>query len=167
MPFHPIAWLSTDATVQRLQSAGIAKLRDAAWMAGTWNAHEKVDGPGRVRDLGIATYIIADTMRGRWIFGSDGKSREFFYLTFDPLAGQWVLAKIEAASAYALLTSRSGWNNGRIVFTGQAAYTYGVGYRKRTTIIRLNPKEFAVYDEQAAPDGKFAPVDEYDFRRVQ
>ncbi|MFY9781458.1 MAG: hypothetical protein WAJ85_13225 [Candidatus Baltobacteraceae bacterium] len=136
-------------------------------MSGTWDTRLHVAGAARQPNPNESSYVIDMTMKGRWIFGAEGKGRDFFFLGYDPLAGHWTMLQLDGSPGYALLVSPLGWQNGHISFYGDAAYTSGVQYRKRATISRLNARQFTLSDEQVAPDGSYLPLDRYDFTKVQ
>ncbi len=129
-------------------------------MMGTWHAHnfENV-GDGQQRDLGTNTYVFAQTMKGRWIFGADGKASDYFYITYDPFAEHWALVRMNADPSYGIWISDRGWRGNSIEFTSTYAYALGRPYQRRTTIVRKGAKAFGMYDEEQLPDGSWTSDD--------
>jgi hypothetical protein len=166
-PFVPLSARADDSVVAGARSAPIVQLRQAAWMSGTWDARVRVAGAARQSPAGESSYVIDMTMKGRWIFGAEGKGRDFFFLGYDPLASHWVLLQLDGSPGYALLVAPLGWQNGHISFFGDASYSDGLQYRKRATISRVSARQFILSDEQVAPDGSYLPIDRYDFTKVQ
>ena len=106
-------------------------------------------------------------MNGRWIFGSDGKSRDFFYLTYDVPANQWACVRIRSNPSYALAVSADGWKDGRITFSGDSSWLDGRHFRLRTTLVRRNARSFTLYDEEQLPDGAWIPDEQIEFTRAR
>ncbi|MGP6190731.1 MAG: hypothetical protein ACLPSH_11765 [Vulcanimicrobiaceae bacterium] len=136
-------------------------------MKGTWDARSRVAGSDPQARAAESSYVIDLTMRGRWIFAAEGKSRDFFFIGYDRPARHWILLQLDGSPDYALLVAPGGWQDGRIAFFGGAAYTSGWNYRKRTTIVRRGSDQFTLSDDELAPDGSYLPVDRYDFTKVQ
>lgn len=156
-----------DPRVRESLSRPIGELARFAWMAGTWNARDIVQLPGgRTRDLGLNTYVFAETMKGRWLFGADGKAKDELYITYDALAGQYVLVRIEADPSYGVWVSRSGWTGNQIAFTSSGAYADGRLYRRRVTIVRRDARSFSIYDDEQLPNGVWLPDDEIELTKT-
>ena len=150
----------TDPRVLSIVAHPIAELSRFAWIAGTWRAHNVMELPGgRSRDLGLNTYVFAQTMKGRWIFGADGKAQDELYLTFDPFSKRYVLLRLEGNPSYGLWVSDTGWQGNKIVFVSAAAFANGRGYRRRLTIIRKDASTFAIYDEEQLANGAWTADD--------
>jgi hypothetical protein len=149
-----------DPDVQAMLRRSIALLSSFNWMTGTWHAHnfENV-GDGQQRDLGTNTYVFAQTMKGRWIFGADGKASDYFYITYDPFAEHWALVRMNVDPSYGIWISERGWRGNSIEFTSTYAYALGRPYQRRTTIVRKGPKAFGMYDEEQLPDGSWTSDD--------
>jgi hypothetical protein len=149
-----------DPDVQAMLRRSIPLLSSFNWMTGTWHAHnfENV-GDGQQRDLGTNTYVFAQTMKGRWIFGADGKASDYFYITYDPFAEHWALVRMNVDPSYGIWISERGWRGNSIEFTSTYAYALGRPYQRRTTIVRKGPKAFGMYDEEQLPDGSWTSDD--------
>jgi hypothetical protein len=156
----------TDPRILSIIAHPIAELSRFAWIAGTWRAHNVMELPGgRSRDLGLNTYVFAQTMKGRWIFGADGKAQDELYLTFDPFAKRYVLLRLEGNPSYGLWLSDGGWQGNKIVFLSAAAYANGREYRRRLTIIRKDASTFAIYNEEQLPNGVWTADDAVELTR--
>jgi hypothetical protein len=149
-----------DPDVQSMLRRSIQLLSTFNWMTGTWHARnfENV-GDGQQRDLGTNTYVFAQTMKGRWIFGADGKASDYFYITYDPFAEHWALVRMNVDPSYGIWISERGWRGNSIEFTSTYAYALGRPYQRRTTIVRKGPKAFGMYDEEQLPDGSWTSDD--------
>jgi len=139
------------------------------WMTGTWRATKAQEylSDGRPVDLGINTYVFASTMRGRWIFGGDGKATDYFYISFDPFARHWVLLRLGSNPSYGIWVSTEGWHLNEIIFTSNYSYVNGRQYRRRTTLIRKDPRTFGIYDEEQLPTGGWTIDDAIELTRQQ
>jgi hypothetical protein len=149
-----------DSGVKNILRRPIAQLSAFAWLTGTWHARNiEILGDGRQRDLGTNTYVFAQTMKGRWIFGADGKATDYFYITFDPFVQRWILVRMNPSPAYGIWTSDRGWQRNTIEFTSTYAYSTGRPYRRRITIDHKDPRSFNIYDEEQLPDGSWTSDD--------
>jgi hypothetical protein len=149
-----------DPDVSGVLHRSISLLSTFNWMMGTWNAHNVEEmGDGRQRDLGTNTYVFAQTMKGRWIFGADGKATDYFYISYDPFAEHWILVRMNSNPSYGLWISERGWHGNTIEFTSTYAYALGRPYQRRTTLVRKDAKSFGIYDEEQLPDGSWTSDD--------
>lgn len=138
----------------------ISQLRAFAWLTGTWRAQTiEQSGDGQQHDLGTNIYVFAQTMKGRWIFGADGKATDYFYITYDPFAEHWILVRMNATPAYGVWTSDRGWQRNSIEFTSVFSYATGRPYRRRITIVQKDAKNFKIYDEEQLSDGSWTGDD--------
>jgi hypothetical protein len=143
LPARTIRQALLDPDAVRAARQPIRQLASFGWLAGTW--HGKDD-----------TYVFAFTMKGRWLFGADGKSNDFLYISYDPLDDVYVLERVEGSPAYGLWTSPGGWQGGRIVFTSEVAYVAGRPYHRRLTIERHGPNAFNLKEEEQLESGEWA-----------
>ncbi len=158
----------SDPNVINIIARPIRELSHFGWMSGTWRAHNVEELPdGKRRDLGINTYIFAFTMKGRWLFGADGKAQDEFYITYDPFANRYVLLRIEGDPSYGIWVSESGWRGNAIVFTSNFSYANGRQYRRRITIIHKDARTFGIYDEEELPDGSWTADDAVELTKQQ
>jgi hypothetical protein len=149
-----------DPNVLRNLAHPIAELSTFGWMTGTWSARNVREIPeAKTHDLTVNTYVFAFTMKNRWIFGADGKAKDEFYITFDPIARQYVLVRLEADPSYGIWVSSQGWRGNGIVFTSEVSYAYGQPYRRRVTIDHVNGRTFTIFDEEQLPDGSWSADD--------
>ncbi len=149
-----------DPTVQATIVRPIRELAQIGWLSGTWNAHsvERL-GDGSSRDGGTTTYVFGLTMKGRWLFGADGRGRDYLYMTFDPFSRKWVLLRFQGNPSYGLWNSENGWRGNRIEFTSSYSFANGRQYRRRLTIIHKDVRTCGIYDEEQLPDGSWTPDD--------
>ncbi len=158
----------SDPNVQSVVHHSIRQLSQISWMSGTWRAHnsERV-GVGRSRDLGLNTYVFGFTMHGRWLFGADGKASDFIYITYDPFAHRWALARLQGNPSYGIWISEGGWKGNRIVFETTFSYANGHPYHRRLTIIHKDARTFGIYDEEQLPDGSWTADDAVELTKQQ
>jgi len=150
----------SDPSVQSIVHRPIRQLSQISWMAGTWRASNSEHiGVGRMRYLGLNTYVFGFTMHGRWLFGADGKASDFLYITYDPFAHRWVLARLQGNPSYGIWLSQAGWKGNRIVFETTLSYANGHAYHRRLTIIHKDARTFGIYDEEQLPDGSWTADD--------
>jgi len=141
-----------DPHVQRLAHAPLRELAQFSWLAGTWRAASD-------------TYVFAPTMNGRWLFGADGKSSYYYYISFDPFTHQYVLVRLESTPSYSLSFSSQGWTGNRIVFTSALAYANGRPYRRRVTIEEKGARSFTISDDEQRADGTWTNDDTIDLTK--
>ncbi len=161
MPEQPtIPQTSIDPNVTRILAHPIGELSLFGWIPGTWSAHNVQQLPGgKAHDLGLNTYVFAFTMKNRWLFGADGKAKDEFYITYDPLARHYVLVRIEGNPSYGIWVSAQGWRGNAIAFTSPDAYANGHVYRRRVTIVKKDARAFTIFDEEQLADGSWAADD--------
>jgi len=157
---------ANDPAVQDLTLRPVRELSQISWMAGTWKAHsvEHINN-GKSRDHGVTTYVFGLTMRGRWLFGADGRARDYFYLTFDPFARHWVMLRFEDKPSYGFWVSGAGWRGNRIEFTSVYSVVNGRQYQRRLTIVHKDARAFGIYDEEQLPGGSWARDDSVELTR--
>lgn len=168
-PFQPTVPQSLeDPNVQAILHRSIRQLSSFGWLNGTWRAHNVEElGNGRQKDLGANTYVFAQTMKGRWIFGADGKASDYFYLTYDPFAQHWTLVRMNSNPSYGIWISDSGWHGNSIDFTSSYSYANGRQYRRRITIIHKDARTFGIYDEEQLSDGSWTGDDAVEFTKQE
>lgn len=149
--------LLADPDAKRILRAPIAQLSSVGWMAGTWHSIREVVRTSKFVPQAKAsgTYVFAYTMKGRWLFGADGRAVDFIYLTYDPFAEQWVLARLDRSPSYGIMTSRDGWRDNRIAFTSDLAYAGGTIRRRRLTIVRRSNAAMTFLDEEQRADASW------------
>lgn len=152
-----IAQTLDDPTVRATIAHPIPELQQIAWLVGSWRAHSDELRGGWSRDRGVTTYVFAPTMKGRWLFGADGKNRNYFFLTYDPFSRMWVMMRIDGNPSYGLWTSELGWQENRIEFDSPASIANGRMYHRRTTIIHKDARTFDIEDAEQRPDGSWTP----------
>jgi len=168
-PFQPsIPQSLEDPNVQSILHRQIAQLSQLSWMTGTWRAHNVEElGDGRQHDLGLNTYVFAPIMKGRWMFGGDGKGTDFFYITYDPFAQRWTLVRLNETPAYGIWISDRGWRGNSISFTTTYSYAVGRQYARRLTIIHKDARTWGIYDEEQLSDGSWTGDDAVELTKQQ
>lgn len=155
-----------DPTVRGIIARPIRELGQFGWLVGTWHAHDVEEhADGTSRDRGLTTYVFGTTMKGRYIFGADGKASDYLYVTFDPFARHWVLVRFEENPSYGIWISETGWQGNRIEFLSNVSYANGRQYRRRLTIIHKDARTFGIYDEEQLPNGSWTPDDAVELTR--
>jgi hypothetical protein len=158
----------SDPNVKGIIARPIPQMSQFGWMTGTWRAHNVEElSDGRSVDLGMNTYVFAETMKGRWIFGGDGKATDYFYVSFDPFAQHWVFVRLGPNPAYGIWVSSAGWHLNTIQFTSNYSYVNGRQYRRRTTFIRKDARTFGIYDEEELPNGAWTADDAVELTKQQ
>jgi hypothetical protein len=168
-PSQPtVAQSLEDPNVQGILRRPIALLKSFGWMLGTWRAHNIEElSDGRRRDLGANTYVFAATMKGRWIFGGDGKSSDYFYISYDPFGEKWALVRLSGDPDYGIWTSDRGWHGNAIEFTSSYSSAAGRLYHRRITLIRQSPRAFGIYEEEQLSDGSWTGDDMVELTKQQ
>ncbi len=133
-------------------------------MTGTWSAFDpKKPAAGKNRDRSVDTYVFAFTMRGRWLFGADGKTTDYFYVTYDPFTERWLLVRLQANPAYGVFVSEKGWEDDRIAFTSSFSSVNGRPSRHRVTIVRVDARHAVISDEEELDGGAWVLRGTLDF----
>ncbi|GAC1300122.1 MAG: hypothetical protein NVSMB19_06100 [Vulcanimicrobiaceae bacterium] len=149
-----------DPHVRAIINRPIRELSELGWMMGTWNAHSVEErANGTSQDRGVTTYVFGLTMKGRYVFGADGKARDYIFITFDPFARHWVLVRFEGNPSYGIWVSDAGWKGNRIEFLSNFSYANGRQYRRRITLIHKDARTFGIYNEEQLADGRWTPDD--------
>lgn len=149
-----------DPSIQRSISQPIRELAHIRWMIGTWNARSSEErSDGKMHERIRSTYVFATTMNDRYVFGADGKARDYLFITYDPLARHWMMARLENNPSYAIWISEAGWKNDRIEFTSDASFVNGRKYYRRLTIVRKTDRSFTLSREEQLADGSWTPDD--------
>jgi hypothetical protein len=140
-------------------------------MIGTWRCHlhSFAVGSAPARDFGISTYraqlIMPNALNGErsWLQMADTRNRDWSFITYDPMAKQWVVTGIEWPVTYGVSTGTMRGN--RLVVSGKATI-FGRDYRLRQTYTKRSNDAFTILNEELSPDGTWIRDDEYDFVRA-
>jgi hypothetical protein len=156
------------ATLNAERLTALAALRASeltrfAWLAGNWTYENPVPATSispAYCDAGTASFAVSDD--GRWIcaVGPDGRQQPM--ITFDPASRRWMF--LLTSGSYGLLRS-PGWTGNDIVFTGLMTMI-GIECEWRMRWTRTSDDEFAFVNEERMPDGSWAYIDEWRYRRV-
>ena len=156
----------SDPNVRSIIGRPIRELSQVAWMQGTWRAtgsYELSDGSSK--RIEPTTWVFAPVLNNRWLFGADGRSQDYLYLTFDPFLRRWTALRFAANPAYGIWISDRGWVDNRIDFVTNFSYANGRQYRRRLTIIRKDARTFGIYETEQLPDGTWTPDDAVELTR--
>jgi len=149
--------------VAGLAAQRAAALRSFAWIAGEWD-HENVVPATRVSpaysDVGTSRFALGEG--GSWICAVAPDGRELPQITFDAFSRQWIY--LLTRGSYGLLRSQEGWVGNTITFTG-AMTMIGVNLEWRMRWTRHIDDAFSFINEEQNPDGSWAYIDEWRFRR--
>ena len=85
-------------------------------------------------------------------------------ITFDPFSKQWIYVLMRGA--YGMLRSADGWQDKRLVFTGEMTML-GPPRMWRLTLTRQSQDEFRFVNEEREADGTWAYIDRWEFRRKE
>lgn len=147
------------AKLAALRSAEMEKLK---WLAGEWKAENRVPATSKnpaYTDLSTAQFKFCE--KDSWICLVAPDGREQRHITFDPLSKQWMYVLLEGA--YGILRS-PGWTGDQITFEGHMTMI-GVDCELRQSWTKKSDDHFRFVNEEELSNGKWAYVDEWEFRR--
>jgi hypothetical protein len=161
-PSRQVAVFPPDA-IQKVSAARVKEMESFHWIAGEWNFENPVPATPvspAYTDAGESRYSISED--GGWVcvVSPDGSLQRC--LTFDPLSGQWIY--VLARGSYGMLRSKEGWVGNQITFHGLMTMI-GIECNWRMTWTKSSGDEFAFVNEEQLPDGSWAYIDEWRFRR--
>lgn len=150
----------------------VPQLAQIAFMAGTWRCHVRsfATGTARAHDFGQTTYtgtfLMRNVLNGQksWLQLADVRRRDLSFITYDPLAKQWVVTGIEWPVSYGVGTGTMIGN--RLIVTSDVT-VFGRRYHLRSTYIKHSNDAFTLLNEEQRPDGSWLRDDEYDYVRVK
>lgn len=148
------------SSLPALRAAEMEKFR---WLAGEWSHENHVPATPvspAYTDTGVSRFSLCE--KESWICFVAPDGRESRHITFDPFSRQWIYVLL--MGSYGLLRSPQGWVNNQIVFSGPMIMI-GIECEWRMTWTRLSDDEFGFVNEERLPDGSWAYIDEWRFRR--
>jgi len=154
--FNPAALAGLPA----LRAAELEKFR---WIAGEWTYENRVPATAvspAYDDILGARFLFNG--KSNWICMVMPDGEEIPQITFDPFSRQWIYVLIKGS--YGMLRSAEGWKGDRLAFTGLMTMI-GINTEWRMTWIREGEDRFSFVNEERAPDGTWAYVDEWRFQR--
>ena len=154
--FNPAALAGLPA----LRSAELEKFR---WIAGEWNYDNAVPATAAspaYTDIGSARFSFNEKTTWITMVAPDGE--EFPQITFDPFSRQWIY--LLTKGSYGMLRSAAGWSGDSIAFTGRMTMI-GIDTEWRMTWTRHSSDRFSFVNEELAPNGAWAYIDEWRFHR--
>jgi hypothetical protein len=150
------------AAVAGMPAARSAALETIRWMAGEWNFENSVPATQyspSYTDVGSMRLTFNEQTNWICILAPDGQ--ETPHLTFDPFSKRWIYLLIKGS--YGILRA-SGWEGNRLVFSGLMTMI-GIDTEWRLTLVKDNPDQFSLLNEECAEDGSWAYIDEWRFTR--
>lgn len=151
------------AQVANLPTQRVSELQGLAWIQGAWNHENRVPATAvspAYSDIGTSRFVLGDG--GTWVCALAADGREIPQITFDPFSRQWIY--LLARGSYGLLRSAEGWVGNSIAFTGHMTMI-GIDLEWRMRWTKLNDDAFGFVNEEQNPDGSWAHIDEWTFRR--
>jgi len=161
-PARPVAVLNPEkfASLGALRSQELARFD---WLVGDWTYENPVPATPvspAYCDAGSATFMMSAD--GKWLCAQTPDGRQQPMITFDPCSRRWIYLLTQGS--FGLLRS-NGWIDGRIAFTGVMTMI-GIECEWRMTWMRRGGDEFGFINEERLPDGTWAYIDEWRYRRV-
>jgi len=148
------------ASLPGIRAAEMEKIR---WMCGEWQHENHVPATRcspAYTDAGVSRFGLNERADWLCIIGPDGK--ETPNITFDPLSRQWIYVLMRGA--YGILRSADGWQANQLSITGEMTML-GPTRLWRLTLTRENDDSFSLVNEERTPDGEWAYIDRWEFRR--
>jgi len=149
--------------VADLPAQRAAELQRFAWIQGIWE-HENLVPATAVSpayaDIGTSRFALGEG--GTWVCALAADGREIPQITFDPFSRQWIYSLTRGS--YGLLRSPEGWVGNSIAFTGQMTMV-GINLEWRMRWTKHSDDAFCFVNEEQNPDGSWAYIDEWTFRR--
>jgi hypothetical protein len=146
-----------------LQSVRAAEMEKVGWLAGEWNYENAVPATSKSPayvETGTGRYSLCE--KDAWICIVAPTGAEMRHITFDPFSREWFY--VLSHGAFCVLRSREGWVDGKIAFTG-TMMMLGVECDWRMRWTKHSNDAFSFVNEERAPDGSWAYVDEWRFTR--
>ena len=153
----------SDGLIQKLSGARDLEMDKFRWIAGEWTYENRVSAT-RVSpaytDIGSQTFSLCE--EDSWVCIVSAGGGHHRNITFDPFSKRWIY--VLTRGSYGVLRSPEGWAGGRIVFSGLLTMI-GIDCEWRMTWTKTGRDEFGFVNEEQTPDGSWAYVDEWRFRR--
>jgi hypothetical protein len=149
--------------VADLPTQRAAELRRFAWIQGAWEYENVVPATAvspTYADIGTSRFVLGEG--GAWVCALAVDGREIPQITFDPFSRQWIY--LLARGSYGLLRSPEGWVGNSIAFLGHMTMI-GINLEWRMRWTKYNDDAFSFVNEEQNPDGSWAHIDEWTFRR--
>lgn len=140
-----------------------AELQKFAWIQGEWEHENRVPATSvspAYSDVGTSRF--GPSADGAWICALAPDGREIPQITFDPFSRQWIY--LLTKGSYGLLRSAEGWVGSTIAFTGTMTMI-GINLEWRMRWTRHRDDTFSFINEEQNPDGSWAYIDEWRFKR--
>lgn len=155
----------TAEILAKLPGIRAAEMEKVGWMAGEWRHENHVPATRfspAYTDAGLSRFALNERSNWLSIVGPDGK--ETPNITFDPVSRQWIYVLMRGA--YGMLRSADGWQENRLVFSGEMTML-GPTRLWQLTIAREDDNAFSFVNEEQEPGGFWAYIDRWDFTRKQ
>lgn len=151
------------AALAGLPALRTAELEKFRWIAGEWRYENMVPATSvspAYGDIGSARFSFNE--KSHWICMVTEEGEELPQITFDPFSRQWIY--LLTRGSYGMLRSADGWNGESIAFTGLMTMI-GINTEWRMTWTRQGSDRFGFVNQERAPDGSWAYIDEWQFTR--
>jgi len=149
--------------ISGLPAIRAAEMEKFRWVAGEWNYENSVPATRfnpAYSDIGTCRFAFCDKEAWICLVAPDGS--EIRNVTFDPFSRQWIYLLYQGS--YGILRSASGWQNSRLVFTGQMTMI-GIECEWRMTWTKESDNAFRFVNEERGPQGDWQYIDEWCFKR--
>ena len=150
-------------SMERLSGARDLEMDKFRWIAGEWSYENRVPATRAspaYTDIGGQTFSLCE--EDTWVCIVAPGRGHHRNIAFDPFSQRWIY--VLTRGSYGVLRSRQGWTGDRIVFSGLLTMI-GIDCEWRMTWTKTGPDEFGFVNEEQTPDGSWAYVDEWRFRR--
>ena len=153
----------TPEVIQGLSAARSIEMEKFRWVAGEWSYENRVPATRlspAYTDVGTQKFCLCE--EDSWVCIVSPDNRQHRNITFDPLSGQWIY--VLTRGSFGVLRSPQGWMSNQIVFAGLMTMI-GINCEWRMTWNKTGADEFEFVNEEKGPDGAWAYIDEWRFRR--
>jgi hypothetical protein len=160
-PSRQVATFDPDA-VAHLAAIRAAEMDRFRWLSGDWTFENPVPATRlspAYCDTGSASFTPSPDGMSMCMVGRDGRQTPL--LTYDAWSRQWIY--MLTSGSYGILRS-PGWERNRIVFTGTMT-VIGIDCEWRMTWTREGDDAFGFANEERLPDGSWAYIDEWRYKR--
>ena len=144
------------------------ELRGAAWMVGRWNVTARVfteKAEPKESDHGQST--VEEILGGTWFQIRDtyeGQPQDLGFLTFNVATKEWIAIGIDK-SGNAVTSKAKAWDGNRLALVAEDADILGERVVLRQMLEKRSDREYRVLNEERLPNGEWAVIDEYVYRK--
>ena len=149
--------------VSKLPALRAAEMEKFRWLAGEWNHENHVPATRAspaYTDVGSSRFSLSE--KDSWVCLVTSDGQQVRNITFDPFSKQWIYVLTQGS--YGILRSPDGWIGDKIVFSGLMTMI-GINCEWRMTWTKSSDDEFGFTNEERDPNGSWAYIDEWRFKR--